>query len=604
VSRSLPFISADSRDLLIWLMRRYSRSHVGRLALAIVCMGITAMTAATFAWLAKPALDEVFQNRDQLMLVLIPLAVLAVVTVNGVALYTQNIMLQSVGQRVTAGLQVELFEHFVRADLSHLSEVNSGKLVSRCIYDSMQLEAAVSDIVVGIARDALMVVLLIGVMLVRDWQLMLITFLLLPALGIGMRRIGQRSRQASAGMLAETERMIAQFGEAFAGARLVKVYGAETREVERARQTAERRRRWCMKMARNRYLTSPVSEVMTGIALALTIFYGGWRAGQGDLTIGALASFLAALVLCYRPLKRLAQLNAALQEGLAAAERIRGALALEPEIVDRPAAKVLALAGGAIRFENVRFAYEAGRPVMDDLSFTVPAGRAVALVGPSGAGKSTVLNLIARLYDPQGGRVTIDGQDLRDVRIADLRAAIALVTQDTILFDDTIRGNIAYGRPDAGDADVRAAARAADATLFIEALPEGYDTIVGERGVKLSGGQRQRIAIARAILKDTPILLLDEATSSLDGESELAVKRALQRAMRGRTTVIVSHRLATVSDADEIHVIVDGRIVESGRHAQLLARGGHYGRLYSQQVSDVTPSDSASGPPPAAVAGD
>ncbi|MCK6450348.1 MAG: hypothetical protein L6R19_05760, partial [Alphaproteobacteria bacterium] len=250
MSRSLAFVSADSRQLLGWLIRRYSRAQFGRLALAIACMGVTAATAAAFAWLAKPALDEVFQNRDPLMLVLVPLAVLGVVTLNGLALYTQNMMLQSVGQRVTAELQVELFEHFVRADLGRLSEVNSGKLVSRCVYDSMQLEAAVSDILVGIARDALMVVLLVGVMLARDWQLTLITLLLLPALALGMRRIGQRSRRASSGMLEETERMIAQFGEAFAGARLVKVYGAEDREVARARETAERRRRWCMKMAR------------------------------------------------------------------------------------------------------------------------------------------------------------------------------------------------------------------------------------------------------------------------------------------------------------------------------------------------------------------
>ncbi|MCC6467365.1 MAG: ABC transporter ATP-binding protein [Alphaproteobacteria bacterium] len=583
---SLSLMRPDTRALLGWLVRRYGRAQFGRLALAGACMVVTAVTAAGFAWLAKPALDEVFQNHDPTMQLLIPLAVLAVVSVNGGALYAQNMLLQSVGQRVTAGLQVELFEHFVRADLQRLSEVNSGKLVSRCVYDSMQLEAAVSDLLVAILRDLLMVVFLTAVMLLRDWKMTLATILILPALGFGMRKIGRRSRQASSGMLEETEKMIARFGEAFAGARLVKVYDAEAREVARARVIAEARRKWCMRMARNRYLTSPMTEVLTGVALALTIFYGGWRAGQGELTIGALGSFLAALVLCYRPLKRLAQLNASFQEGMAAAERIRDALAIRPGILAEPGAPALKVAGGGVRFERVGFAYGAERGVLDGFELTVPPGKAVALVGPSGAGKSTVLNLIARLYDPHEGRVTIDGQDVRAVSLESLRAAIGLVTQDTILFDDTIRANIAYGRPDADDEAVKAAARAADAAQFIEALPQGYDTFVGERGVKLSGGQRQRIAIARAILKDAPILLLDEATSSLDGESELAVKRALQRAMRGRTTVIVSHRLSTVSDADEIHVLVAGRIVETGRHAQLLARRGYYARLYAQQAGE------------------
>ncbi len=475
----------------------------------------------------------------------------------------------------------------MRADLKQSSAINSGKLVSRCVYDSMQLEVAVSHVLVALIRDSLMVVLLTTVMILRDWKLMLLTILILPAMGLGMRRIGKRARAASKGMLQETEKMIARFGEAFAAARLVKVYDAEEREVVRAGQIAEARRKWSMRMARNRYLTSPMTEFLTGVALALTILYGGWRIDQGDMTLGSLASFLAALVLCYQPLKRVAQLSASFQESLAAAERIREALALVPGIVDRPGARDLVLKGGAVRFENVRFAYEPDRPVMDGFTLDVPAGKAVALVGPSGAGKSTVLNLIARLYDVDGGRVLIDGQDVRDVTQASLRAAIGLVTQDTILFDDTVRANIAYGRPEASDAEVRAAAETADAAGFIEALPEGYDTIVGERGVKLSGGQRQRIAIARAVLKDAPVLLLDEATSSLDGESEQAVKRALQRAMRGRTTLIVSHRLSTVNDADEIHVVAGGQIVESGRHHQLLARGGHYARLYAQQAADL-----------------
>jgi subfamily B ATP-binding cassette protein MsbA len=328
-------------------------------------------------------------------------------------------------------------------------------------------------------------------------------------------------------------------------------------------------------------------ENLGGVAIAVVIFYGGWQVIDGATTTGAFFSFITALLLAYQPMKTLANLNAHLQEGLAAAQRVYALLDTAPAITDRVDAQPLAIDAGAITFDDVRFAYGDTAPALGGVTLEVPAGRTAALVGPSGGGKSTILNLIPRFYDVDGGAVRIDGQDLRDVTIASLRGAIGLVSQEVSLFNDTVRANIAYGREGASDADIRAAAEAAAATGFIEALPDGYETVVGEHGVKLSGGQRQRIAIARAMLKNAPILLLDEATSSLDSESERLVQAALDRLKAGRTTLVIAHRLSTVTDADVIYVVEDGRIAEQGNHGELLVRNGLYARLYAIQSADA-----------------
>ncbi len=337
------------------------------------------------------------------------------------------------------------------------------------------------------------------------------------------------------------------------------------------------------KALRVRSISTPIMETLGGIAIAVVIFYGGSRVIAGDTTTASFFSFITALLLAYEPMKKLAKLNANLQEGLAAAQRVFAVLDIEPEIVDRPGARPLAVAGGAIAFDDVHFAYSPGAPALNGVTLTVPAGKTVALIGRSGAGKTTILNLIARFYDVGSGSVRIDGTDVRDATLASLRVGIALVSQEISLFNDTVRANIAYGRIDASDDEIVACARAAAADEFIAALPDGYDTVVGERGAKLSGGQRQRIAIARAMLKDAPILLLDEATSSLDSESERLVQEALSRLMKGRTSLVVAHRLSTVIDADVIYVIDAGLVVEQGSHAELLAKNGAYARLYYMQ---------------------
>jgi len=582
-SRDGFLFSRANLRLMRWLTGTYVRPHLWSLAGAAVFMMITALSAAALAWLAQPAVDDVFGNGDPTMGRLVPLLVLAVVTANGFAIYGQSVITQFVGQKIVARIQLDLFRHFTEADAAFRNRTHTGKLLSRCMNDTGAVQGAVSGVLLSIARDLLMFVFLMAVMLHRDWPLALISLGILPLLALGIGRIGLRTRKLSEQVLERTASLSAAISEALDGQRLVKIYGAEEREMKRVGDAVARRLRTQQRLAKSRAMTSPVTEVVGGLAIAAAMYYGAERAATSALTFGEYGSFLAALLLAYRPLKRLATVNVTIQSGLAAARRLVDAFALRPAVVDLPGAKPLELRGGGLRFESVSFSYENGARVLDAVDLTVPAGRVVALVGPSGAGKSTLLNLIPRLYDVGGGRILVDGQDLRDVTLESLRRAIAVVTQETILFDDSVRANIAYGRPTASDAEILEAARAAAALDFVEALPQGLDTIIGQRGLRLSGGQRQRIAIARAMLRDPPILLLDEATSSLDNEAEQQVKVALQRLMKGRTTLIVAHRLSTVIDADEIHVMAEGRVVESGSHASLLRQGGRYSRLYRTQ---------------------
>lgn len=419
-------------------------------------------------------------------------------------------------------------------------------------------------------------------MFAMNWQFALIVCVIFPFIGLTTRKLGRKARKGSARSQQETGRLTTILSETFDGARMVKAYGMEQREIDRATRSVEARLSHVMKVVRARAAASPTAEALGGLAVAVVIYIGG---SSTTLTLGTLTAFIYAALSAYQPLKSLANLNTALQEGLAAAERIFALLDIEPKIREAQNAPALKVSGGEIRLENVSFRYTEEKSALHQVSLSVPSGRKAALVGASGAGKSTILNLIPRFYDPTEGRVTVDGQDVHGVTLASLRRNIALVSQELTLFDDTVRANIAYGRPEASQTEIEAAARHAAAHDFIIALPEGYDTVVGENGVKLSGGQRQRIAIARAMLRNAPILLLDEATSALDTESERLIQTALGELMRGRTTLVIAHRLSTVIDADVIFVLDQGRLVEQGSHAELLARNGTYARLYATQFA-------------------
>jgi subfamily B ATP-binding cassette protein MsbA len=592
-SKRIGLSDGRTRTLMSRLLRRHVRPQSWRILLALACMAAAAAATAALAYQMEPVIDRVFAegNRDALLTVAV--TVLAIFVVKGIATYGEAAIMTYVGQRIVADLQAAMFAHLMRADLGFFHDHAPGQLISRFTHDTNLLRGVVSTTLTGIGKDSLTLVFLVGLMFYQDWLLAGIAFFAFPTAVLPIARIGRRMRKVSASSQTRTGELSGLLDEVFQGARQVKAYGMEAYETRRAAAAIERLFGLLTKAGRIRAIAHPVMETLGGVAIVAVILYGGHQVIGGAKTPGAFFSFITALLLAYEPMKRLANLNAHLQEGLAAADRVFALLDTQPQITDRPNAKPLRVGGGAITFEGVSFGYGDRRSegegndglALSDLDLDIPAGWTVALVGPSGAGKSTVLNLIPRFFDVDTGRVLIDGQDVRDVTLASLRAAVALVSQESLLFDDTVRANILYGRPDASEEEMIAAAKAADAHGFISELPEGYDTPVGPRGVRLSGGQRQRVAIARAMLRDAPILLLDEATSALDTESERQVQLALGRLKRGRTTVVIAHRLSTVVSADRIYVMDRGTVVEWGTHAELIARDGAYARLYSLQFA-------------------
>jgi subfamily B ATP-binding cassette protein MsbA len=574
-----------TRLLVNRLVGDHIRPHIGLLVAAVTLMAVVAATTAALAFLMETILDDVFTARDRSSLYAAAAVVMGVFVLKGLATYGQNVLVSFVGQRILADLQKRMFAHLLRADLAYFHNQSSGGLISRFINDVEKMRGTVASVLTAIGRDSLTIIFLVGVMFYQDWLLTLASFFAFPTAILPLVNIGKRIRKVSANTQQELGQFTTLLNEVFQGARHVKAYGMEAFERDRAGVVIEQIFALVFRAARTKAAAYPIMETLGGTAIVVVICYGGWQVIEGTRSTGTFFSFVTALLLAYDPVKKLVNLNAQLQEGLAAAERVFDILDVEPTITDRPNAKRIDVAKGDVSLENVDFSYADGKPVLQGVSLSIEAGKTVALVGQSGAGKSTVLNLIPRFFDTSAGRVTLDGVDIRDLKIASLRAQIALVSQDVTLFDDTIEANIAYGRAGASPEEIRQAARNAAADTFIEAMPEGYETTVGEHGVKLSGGQRQRIAIARAMLKDAPILLLDEATSSLDTESERAVQNALAELMRGRTTIVIAHRLSTIQSADMIHVVDAGCIVESGRHQELLARGGVYANLHQLQLS-------------------
>lgn len=576
-----------TRILVKRLFGEHIRPHIGLLLLAVALMAVVAATTAALAFLMETILDDVFTARDRSSLYTAAAVVMAVFLLKGMATYGQNVLVSFVGQRILADLQKRMFAHLLRADLTYFHDQSSGGLISRFINDVEKMRGTVASVFTAIGRDSLTIIFLVAVMFYQDWMLAVASFFAFPTAILPLVNIGKRMRKVSANTQRELGQFTTLLNEVFQGARHVKAYGMEAYERQRADTVIEQIFSLVFRAARTKAAAYPIMETLGGTAIVVVICYGGWQVIEGTRSTGTFFSFVTALLLAYDPVKKLVNLNAQLQEGLAAADRVFEILDVAPTIVDGPNAKPMETAKGDIAFEDVTFSYGEGQPALRGVTLAVEAGKTVALVGQSGAGKSTVLNLIPRFFDINSGRITLDGVDIRDITIASLRANVALVSQDVTLFDDTIEANIAYGRAGATPEEIREAARNASADAFIQEMPEGYATVVGEHGVKLSGGQRQRIAIARAMLKDAPVLLLDEATSALDTESERAVQAALGTLMRGRTTIVIAHRLSTIQSADAIHVVDAGQIVESGEHLELLARDGVYANLHRLQFSDA-----------------
>ncbi|MBR9972868.1 ABC transporter ATP-binding protein [Magnetospirillum sulfuroxidans] len=580
-------ISLDhsSRSLMRRLIKEGMRPYLGKVILAALCMGISAAATAGYALLMDPVINDIFVNRRSELLWPLALAVLGTFIAKSFAGYGEAVLLSKVGLQVIADMQNRLFRHLMRLDVQFFHDMQTGRILSRLTNDVAAMRFAVSNALTGLCKDAAEAVFLIAAMFYQDWQLATFSFIFFPIAVLPIARLGKRMRKVSANTQEQQAQLTIYLEQAIQGIRVVKAYGMEDYEDRKVGGLVGTLRDLTFKAARVRSASSPIMEFLGGFAITVVIVYGGSRVIEGPTTPGAFMSFITALMLAYRPLKNLANLNTNLQEGLAAASRCFSVLDTEAVIRDRAGAQDLVLREGNVRFDGVFFTYDGIKAALDGVSMDIPGGKTVALVGPSGAGKSTILNLLPRFYDVTDGNIAIDGTDIRDVGMDSLRARISLVSQEIVLFDDTIRANIAYGRFGATDEEIEAAARAAAAHDFILSLPDGYDTMVGERGLNLSGGQRQRLAIARAMLKNAPILLLDEATSALDTESERQVQTALEHLMKGRTTIVIAHRLSTVVNADLIHVLDRGRVVESGDHNALLAHGGVYARLYALQFS-------------------
>lgn len=573
----------SSAALIKRLFSGYLRPHLASLTASVIFMGISAAATGGLAKIIEPIINQLGKDLPLPKMMVMSGMILAIFMARGVATYFHTVIMNRIGQRIVTDVQQQLHKHLLDSDLAFFHANASGGLISRLTNDVGIMRSAVGECMTSSFKGTLTLAFLVAVMFYQDWRMSLAAFFVFPVSAFMVAYVGKHMRRYSRKSQEETGRFASLLGQAFVGMRHVKAYGMEASEHDRIKGVTESVYKLALKGYRVSAITNPLAELLSGVAIVMVIFYGNWQVERGLSTTGALFSFITAFVLAFDPMKRTAKVNAQLQAGLAAAERVFQILDMKPQIVDKPDAKELAPADYSIAIDHVTFNYADGSEALRDISITVPHGKTVAIVGPSGAGKSTIINLIPRFYDVTSGRITIGGMDVRAVTMKSLRQHLALVSQETALFDDTIRANIAYSRPEATFEDIKRAAEDAFAASFIESLPEGYDTIVGEHGVKLSGGQRQRIAIARAMLRNAPILLLDEATSALDNESERAVQEALRRLQVGRTTIVVAHRLSTIVDADLIIVMEHGQVVEQGTHSALLAKGGVYARLYGMQ---------------------
>ncbi len=567
---------------------RYLKPYRVRLIAAFVCSGMVAASSGTYAWLVKPVLDEIFINRNEALLLALPLALFAVSVFKSAFSYGQNYLMNYVGNQVITDIRQELFGKLIRLPVKYHDANTSGRLVSRVINDVTVMANAVAGVLKDVFQQGLTFLAMLGVIFYQNWRLGGLSVIVIPLAVLTMTRMGKRLRALATSGQERMGDMASTLQESLSGIRMVKAYGREEAEAERFKESNKAFYNTRMKAIQVASLGSSHMEVIGVVGVAAIIWYGGSLVISGDLTPGAFFSFLTAMFMAYTPIRRLSGSNNEIQQALAAAERVFSVIDLQTEQeLDRGRVTMPPIRQSVL-YQDVTFLYE-GQTVsaVSDIDLEIKAGEMVALVGSSGSGKTTLANLLPRFYEPTAGRLLIDGVDIQSFTLASLRAQIGIVSQEVVLFDDTVIKNILFGRQGASETDIVQAAKLAYAHDFIERLPQGYQTMIGERGVKLSGGERQRLAIARAILRDPPLLILDEATSALDTESERVVQLALSNLMEHRTTLVIAHRLSTIQRADRIVVLNRGTIVEMGTHDELLLRGGHYKRLHAMQFQDV-----------------
>jgi subfamily B ATP-binding cassette protein MsbA len=567
---------------------RYLKPYRVRLGAAFVCSALVAAFSGAYAWLVKPVLDEIFINKDETLLLVLPLALFVVSVLKSAFNYGQNYLMNYVGNQVITDIRQELFGKMIRLPVAYHDTNTSGRLVARVVNDVSLMANAVAGVLKDLLQQGLTFLAMMVVIFYQNWQLAGLSVIVVPLAVVTMVRMGKRLRSLATRGQERMGDMASTLQETLSGIRMVKAYGREELEAQRFRQSNKAYLNTTMKAIQVSSLGSSHMEVIGVVGVAAIVWYGGYLVINGSMTPGAFFSFLTAMFMAYTPVRRLSGSNNAIQQALAAAERVFSVLDLRTEQEQEQGRLVMPPISRSVTFQDVTFRYDSQTmPALAGIELTIRAGEMVAVVGSSGSGKTTLVNLLPRFYEPTAGRILIDGVDIRSYTLASLRAQIGIVSQEVVLFDDTIRNNIAFGRPDATDEQILEAARQAYAHDFVERLPQGYDTVVGEKGVKLSGGERQRVAIARAILRDPPLLILDEATSALDTESERVVQLALGNLMRNRTTVVIAHRLSTIQRADRIVVLHRGTIVEVGTHEELLRLGGQYKRLHAMQFQDV-----------------
>jgi subfamily B ATP-binding cassette protein MsbA len=549
---------------------------------AMMCMILVASLTSATAYLFKPVIDDIFFKKDVAMLNVLPFVIVILYVFRGASSFGEAYLMNYVGHSIIKGLRDALYGHIQILPLSFFHKQDTGTLMARIVSDVSLVKAMVSNAIAGVLKESFTIIGLLCVIFYRDWKLALIAVTVFPVAVIPIVKFGRRTRRFSTRSQEAVADMSCFLHETFTGNRIVKAFGMEPYEKKRFLEKTLRLFKYEMKTVIVKSMSSPVMELLGGIGVTFILWYAGYKVINGTSTPGTFFSFIMGVIMLYEPVKRMSGLNNVIQEGLAAAVRIYSILDTDSDIVEYENAVELELKQHTVVFQDVSFRYQ-DQMVLKKINLGVRRGEIIALVGMSGGGKTTLVNLIPRFYDVTEGAILIDGHDIRHLTIKSLRNQIGIVTQDPILFNDTIRNNIAYGNLNASESDIMAAAQAAYAYDFIQHLPDTFDTVVGERGARLSGGEKQRVCIARALLKNAPILILDEATSSLDSESELAVQRALENLMVGRTTFVVAHRLSTIRHADRIIVIVNGRIVEEGTHEELLALRGEYCKLHEMQ---------------------
>lgn len=574
----------DNKTLFLKLQTVLKPYHA-KLLLAMGGMIAVGGFNALQAYMVKPLLDEIFVNHDARLLHLLPLGLIAIFFVKGLFFFMYSYLLEMVGQCVIRDLRNKIYTHLHDMPLHFFHQHPTGELISRIMNDVTMLQGSVTHALIRTLRDFFSVIGLIGVIFFMDWRLALVSMLFLPMAAVPIVVFGKKFRRISTTYQTKIGEATSQLHETIAGVRIVKAFGMEQFEKQRFGAKMQGIMDTLMMETKYSCLSHPMIEFLGGIGMAMIIWFGGTQVLQGNSTPGSFMSFLTALIMLYEPVKGVSKINTTIQQGLAASTRIFTLLDLQPDIREAAEAVVLKPFKSSIVFADVSFHYENNETVIKHLNLRVNRGEVLAVVGPSGSGKTTLANLLPRFYEVSQGAVRIDDVDIRQATFASLRSQMALVTQQTILFNDTVRNNIAYGRPDCPEEKIIEAARSAFALDFIMELPQGFDTIIGESGARLSGGQQQRISIARALLKDAPILILDEATSALDTESEREVQKALENLMQNRTTIVIAHRLSTIQNADRIIVLKDGQLVEEGTHGELLALRGEYSGLYHLQFS-------------------